>query len=173
MTRSRSILLTVALFALPAILIGATHDAHPATPVDAVNAVNAVLDDYHQAASEADEERYLGHMAPSGVFLGTDASERWTKEAFREFVHPRFSQGKGWTFEPVERHVGLSADGTAAWFDEHLESKTYGTCRGSGALQLVDGAWKIEQYNLTIPVPNELAKELVAKIRALPNEAVD
>ena len=170
MTRSRSILLTVALFALPAILIGATHDAHPATPVDAVN---AVLDDYHQAASEADEERYLGHMEPSGVFLGTDASERWTKEAFREFVHPHFSQGKGWTFEPVERHVGLSADGTAAWFDEHLESKTYGTCRGSGALQLVDGAWKIEQYNLTIPVPNELAKELVAKIRALPNEAVD
>ena len=132
-----------------------------------IEAVEAVLDDFHQAASAADEERYFGHLAPDGVFLGTDASERWPKAAFREFVHPYFSRGQGWTYEPVERHVTLSADGSVAWFDEHLENSSYGTCRGTGSLQLHDGAWKIEQYNLTIPVPNELSKDLVARIREL------
>ena len=136
-------------------------------------AVDAVLDDFHRTASEADEERYFGHLSESAVFLGTDASERWTKDEFREFVHPYFSRGQGWTYEPVERHVTLSADGTVAWFDENLENSSYGTCRGTGALQLVDGVWKIEQYNLMIPVPNELAKDLVARIRALPNEEAD
>lgn len=132
-----------------------------------VTTIEAVLDDFHQAASDADEEHYFGHLAPKSVFLGTDASERWTKTQFRAFVHPYFSRGQGWTYEAVERHVTLSADGSVAWFDEHLENSSYGTCRGTGSLQLHDGIWKIEQYNLTIPVPNELSKDLVAMIRAL------
>ena len=37
--------------------------------------VAAVLDNWHQAASVADEARYLGHFAPDGVFMGTDATE--------------------------------------------------------------------------------------------------
>ena len=36
--------------------------------------VAAVLDDWHQAASVADEARYFGHFAPNGVFIGTDPS---------------------------------------------------------------------------------------------------
>jgi ketosteroid isomerase-like protein len=160
-TRKSCLLLSLTLVALPIL----AADSPRAAELEA--AVEAVIDDFHQAASEADEERYLGHLAATGVFLGTDASERWTKEAFREFVHPYFSDGKGWTFVPVKRYVSVSADGTAAWFDEHLESESYGTCRGSGALQVIDGVWKIEQYNLTIPVPNDLAKDLVARIRAM------
>jgi hypothetical protein len=30
-----------------------------------------------------------------------------------------------------------------------------------------EDAWKVAQYNLTVPVPNELARDLVARIRAL------
>ena len=37
--------------------------------------VAAVLDDWHQAASVADEARYFGHFAPNGIFMGTDATE--------------------------------------------------------------------------------------------------
>ncbi len=131
----------------------------------AVTKVEAVLDDFHAAASEADEERYFAHFAASGVFLGTDASERWTVTEFRGYVHPHFAKGNGWTYHPRDRHVALSKDGDTAWFDELLDNANYGECRGTGVLQREGGEWKIEQYHLTIPVPNELAKDFVAQIR--------
>jgi ketosteroid isomerase-like protein len=129
------------------------------------SAVATVIDAFHTAASKADEEAYFALMAPNGVFLGTDATERWDKAAFRAFAHPYFSQGKGWTFTPRDRHIDLSKDGRVAWFDELLDSATYGECRGTGVLEKGEGGWKITQYHLTIPMPNDLAKELVARIR--------
>ncbi|MCP3956743.1 MAG: nuclear transport factor 2 family protein [bacterium] len=130
-----------------------------------VERIEAALDDFHAAASEADEERYFGHFAPHGVFLGTDGTERWTSEEFRGFVHPYFSAGKGWTYTPRDRHVALAADGRTAWFDEMLDNAAYGECRGTGVLQRHGEDWKIEQYNLSIPMPNDLAKDFVARIR--------
>lgn len=133
---------------------------------DPSNAVGQVLDAYHAAASKPDEEAYFALMAPGGVFIGTDATERWDKTAFRAFAQPYFSQGKGWTFTPRNRHVELSSDGRVAWFDELLDSATYGECRGTGVLEKIGGAWKIQQYHLTIPMPNDLAKGFVELIRA-------
>jgi hypothetical protein len=127
--------------------------------------VESVLDAFHAAASTADEGRYLGLLAPDAVFLGTDASERWAGEHYRAFVHSFFSRGKGWTYVPSGRFVEIAADGRTAWFDERLENESFGVCRGTGVLQLHDGEWKIEQYNLTVPIPNELAAEIVARIR--------
>ena len=128
-------------------------------------AVAAVIDAFHTAAAKADEKAYFALLAPNGVFLGTDATERWDKAAFQTFAHPYFSQGKGWVFTPRNRHVDLSKDGRVAWFDELLDSATYGECRGTGVLEKGDGGWKITQYHLTIPMPNDLAKDLVARIR--------
>ena len=138
----------------------------PPTPLPAETAaVAAVLDAFHAAATRADEEAYFGLLAPNAVFLGTDATERWDKEAFRGFVHPYFAKGQGWTYTPRDRHVDFSRDGRVAWFDEHLDSVTYGECRGSGTLEKGESGWKIVQYHLTIPMPNDIAKDLVARIR--------
>ena len=82
-------------------------------------------------------------------------------------VDPHFSQGQGWTYHPRDRHVQISADGGSAWFDELLDNAKYGECRGTGVLQRRGGEWKIEQYHLTIPIPNELAADFVAKIREI------
>ncbi len=131
----------------------------------AAREIAAVLDDFHAAASEADEERYFGHLAPHAVFLGTDGTERWTKVELRAFAHPYFARGQGWTYHPRDRHVALSTDGATAWFDEMLDNDSYGECRGTGVLQRHTDGWKIEQYHLTIPIPNDLAKELVGRIR--------
>lgn len=136
---------------------------------DAIAAVESVLDDFHRAASEADGDTYFGLFAAEGVFLGTDASERWTVEEFRAYAKPHFDQGRGWTYTPLERHVSI-ADGGAAWFDERLHNDGLGETRGSGVLVRRDGAWKIAQYNLSIPVPNELATEVVERIRELDAE---
>lgn len=127
--------------------------------------IDAVLDGFHAAASSADEAGYLALLSPEAIFLGTDGGERWSGEAYRAFIHSYFSRGIGWTYVPSQRSVGIAADGRTAWFDEHLENESYGACRGTGVLQLRDGKWRIEQYNLTIPIPNELAGEVVARIQ--------
>lgn len=124
-------------------------------------AIARVLDDWHDAAARADEARYFGHFAPEGVFLGTDATERWGVEAFREYAHPHFAKGKAWTMRAARRAVILSPDGTIAWFDEDLETVNLGPSRGSGVLVKTAGrGWKIAHYNLTITVPNQRFDEV-------------
>jgi hypothetical protein len=142
-------------------LLGVTSLPSQGTPAE--KEVNTVLDSFHEAAAKADGKTYFGLFAPEGVFLGTDATERWTVEEFRAYAAPHFAKGKGWSYEPKERHVIV--DSNFAWFDELLENKSYGTCRGTGVLRKIDGAWRISQYHLTIPVPNALADRLVAMIR--------
>jgi SnoaL-like domain len=116
--------------------------------------VAAVLDDWHDAAAHADENRYFLHFAPGGVFLGTDATERWDVPAFREYAHPRFAQGKAWAFHATSRHIVFSADRTVAWFDESLVTDHLGPARGSGVLVSGPMGWTIAQYNLSVTVPN-------------------
>ena len=127
--------------------------------------VNRLLDRFHRAASGARFDEYFGLFAPDGVFIGTDAGERWTVEQFKAYAKPHFDKGCGWTYVSVERHVNVSKDGRHASFDELLDNAELGRCRGTGVLRRVGANWKIEQYHLTIPVPNELADEVVKRIR--------
>jgi SnoaL-like protein len=142
------------------LLAGCAHAA--AGPVARDEVVRA-LDDFHEAAARADEPRYFAHFAPDGVFLGTDATERWEVAAFRAYAHPHFARGKAWSFRAVRRQVAVR--GNLAWFDEDLETPNLGPARGSGVLSLRDGKWLIEQYVLSITVPNErfrAVRELLA-----------
>lgn len=127
--------------------------------------VHAALTDFHDAAAKADGARYFGHFAPDAVFIGTDATERWTLPEFRAFAEPYFDAGRGWTYVGRDRQVFLGPGGQTAWFDEMLDNESYGETRGTGVFVRVDGGWRLAQYHLTIPVPNELAKELVRMIR--------
>ncbi|MBI2945679.1 MAG: nuclear transport factor 2 family protein [Candidatus Wallbacteria bacterium] len=145
-----------------AFLVAVSSTALAATPRDEVHrAVSA----WHRAAAKADEEAYFALFAADAVFLGSDATERWTRDSFRKWAHPYFARGKAWTLIPTERHVALSADATVAWFDELLHSPAYGQCRGSGVVVLQGGGWRIAQYNFSIPIPNALADSVVKQIR--------
>ncbi|WP_188109802.1 nuclear transport factor 2 family protein [Pseudohalioglobus sediminis] len=118
--------------------------------------IAAALDRFHAAATAADEDAYLAEVTDNMVFLGTDASERWQGQAWRDFVHQHFSEGQGWEYRLQRRHITLSADGASAWFDELLDNDQLGLCRGSGVLVKDASGWKISQYNLSMPVPNEM-----------------
>jgi len=127
--------------------------------------IDKVLNSFHQAAADAEAKPYFNLLSQDAVFLGTDASERWSKEEFKAFVVPYFSKGKGWLYTPTERNISLVKQGQVAFFDELLFSESYGTCRGSGILIKTEQGWKIFQYNLSIPMPNGLAKALVKQIK--------
>ena len=60
-----------------------------------------------------------------------------------------------------------ASDQPRPWFDEVAVNAKYGECRGTGVLVHLDGAWRIAQYNLSIPIPNEIALEVVGMIRGL------
>ena len=130
------------------------------------SSVAAVLDDWHAAAAAADEARYFGHFAEGAVFLGTDATERWTADEFRRYAHPYFAKGKAWSFRAVARHVAFSKDGSVAWFDEALDTPNLGPARGSGVLVRTPAGWKIAHYDLSVPIPNDLMKEIKERIEA-------
>ncbi len=135
----------------------------PATTPDAE--VGRVLAQLHALAAQADGDAYFALFTPDARFIGTDASERWSLEAFRAYALPYFSQGRGWTYEVVERDIAFSPSGDVAWFDERLQSASYGETRGSGVLIRTNDGWKIAQYVLSFAVPNDAARDVVARIR--------
>lgn len=121
--------------------------------------VNAVLEDWHEAAANADFEKYFGLMTNDGVFIGTDATENWQNQEFRDFSKPHFDKGKAWSFSTLERNIYPSDSGEVVWFDELLNTQM-GICRGSGVLVKEDGEWKISHYVLSIAIPNENVSEI-------------
>ena len=126
------------------------------------DAVASVLDDFHQAAADADSARYFGYFAEGAVFFGTDLTERWSVEEFQAYAGPHFRVGRGWHYVPQEREVFLNGD--TAWFDETLLNESFGMTRGTGVLVNTEEGWKISQYHLTLPVPNDLIYRLVEMI---------
>jgi ketosteroid isomerase-like protein len=127
--------------------------------------IDKVLNSFHQAAANAEAKPYFDLLSQDAIFLGTDATERWTKDEFKGFVVPYFSKGQGWLYTPTQRNINVLVTGQVAFFDELLSSESYGICRGSGVLIKTQQGWKISQYNLSIPMPNGIAKALVKSIK--------
>jgi ketosteroid isomerase-like protein len=127
---------------------------------EATAAVAAVLDDWHLAATQCEEERYFGHLAPEALFVGIDEHERWSKEAFKKWAHPGFVARQIWNFKSRQRNITLAPSGEIAWFDELLDTTSMGTARGSGVLMKDGKAWLIHQYLLSLPIPRESFTEV-------------
>jgi hypothetical protein len=122
--------------------------------------VNSTLDSWHKAASEANYNNYFDVMSDDAIFIGTDATERWTKKAFQAYAKPYFDIGKAWNFSCMERHIYFNHNKTVAWFDELLNTQMK-ICRGSGVLVLEKGKWKIQHYVLSMTIPNDTSEEVV------------
>ena len=149
------------------IIAAAVLIAGPAWAQTPEDEVGAVLDRLHATASAADGAAYFDLFTPDARFIGTDAAERWSLAEFRAYAEPHFSAGRGWTYEPTARTVSIAEIDCrcVAWFDEVLESASYGTVRGSGVLRLTDDGWKVSQYVLSFAVPNDDAEAVVGVIR--------
>jgi hypothetical protein len=115
-----------------------------------------VIDGLHTAASKADLKGYLSSFTETGVFMGTDDWERWSRpNTLDTYVAERFAGGTGWTYESVDRNITLASSEDIAWFDEITVSKKWGRFRGTGVLVKQAGSWKIAHYSMSVLVPNE------------------
>lgn len=155
-----------------AALVGHLFRAHlQRTLPGAAGEVSATLDDFHHAAAVGDADRYFAILPEDAVFLGTDGTERWTGTQFRQYASRYFRRGSAWTYLCLQRSVNVDLDGEIACFDETFDHPSYGECRGSGVMRKRDGAWVLRQYHLTVPVPNDVTKQVVARIRAFQDKA--
>ncbi len=133
----------------------------PATYADDKDDISAVLDNLHDAASKADWDRYFALYTDDAIFLGTDVTERWDKPTFQGYA----GASNGWTYDMTERNIDMTPDGDHAWFDENLMNEKYGTSRGTGILIRTPDGWKIAQYHLVFPIPNDLAAGITQQIQ--------
>jgi len=129
-----------------------------------------LLDDFNLAAANAEYQKYFDFFAENGVFIGTDATENWDKKSFMVWAKPYFDKKRTWNFKAIERHIFLDKSGKFAWFDELLDTQMK-ICRGSGVLRKKGKDWKIEQYVLSMTIPNDQVDAIV-KIKAPIEEAL-
>ena len=167
---SSSITLVLAAFATALLLGGCAASGQHAPPPSANAmpdraAIGALLDKLHTSAASANADAYWACYTDNAVFIGTDATERWTLTEFKEYAEPHFATGKGWSYTPSNRHIDFSPDRRTAWFDETVTHAQYGACRGTGVVLLTPSGWKVAQYHLTLPIPNDLLPEEAEKIK--------
>jgi hypothetical protein len=125
--------------------------------------INILLNDWHKAATNANYDAYFGKMDSISVFIGTDATENWTKKEFKTYSKPHFNKGKAWNFKMLERNIYINNTDNFVWFDELLATKM-GTCRGSGVLEKTNNSWKIKHYVLSVAIPNnDIQKVILVK----------
>jgi|SaaInlStandDraft_1057018.scaffolds.fasta_scaffold67487_2 hypothetical protein len=122
--------------------------------------IHRVLDGLHESAAASEIDRYFAHYTEDAVFLGTDASERWTVDQFRDYAEPAFSSGRGWVYRVRSRNLIQTNSPDIFAFDEVLFNEKLGLCRGSGLIVREAGQWRISQYVLSMLIPNELAGEV-------------
>jgi hypothetical protein len=146
------------LFVAFLLLVSGTAFSQPDTV-----AIHAFIDNWHLAATQANAKSYFGSIADNGIFIGTDATECWSKQQFYTFAKPYFDKGKAWDFNAYGRMVHVSNDGRFVWFSELLTT-WMGVCRGSGILENTSQGWKIQQYHLSVTVPNDLIRDFITLV---------
>ncbi len=122
--------------------------------------IHELINNWHKAAAKADADAYFGFMAADCIYIGTDASERWTKDEFVKFAKPYFDKGKAWNFKPIERQIYFAKNKKTAWFNETLDT-WMGICRSSGVLEKTKGQWKLKHYHLSVTVPNDKIQKFI------------
>jgi len=123
--------------------------------------INIIIDQWHKNAAESNFDAYFSSMSDDGVFIGTDALENWTVSEFKEFAKPFFIEKNTWDFKTLERNIYSNSKNNVVWFDELLDT-WMGICRGSGVLLKDNKDWKIVHYVLSVVIPNENIKEVIA-----------
>jgi SnoaL-like domain len=129
------------------------------------NKVSAFIDEWHDDAAHS-RPSYFDKMAKDGVYIGTDKSERWTRDDFKHWAKRYFDRPSAWTFHPIKRNIAYTEDKSVIWFDEQLGTQM-GVCQASGIIRNTKDGLRIEHYQLSLAVPNELVNHVTEEIKEL------
>lgn len=156
----------LAVLSIFSLLFSCTQSTNEPATVSATSikantaAIEQMLDSFNVAAANADLEKYFGYFTDDATYNGTDATENWTKQSFKEWAKPYFDKKTTWNFKSAKRNVYFGKHEDIAWFEE-LVSTQMKICRGSGVVVKQDGKWKIQQYVLSMTIPNTQIDKVV------------
>jgi len=139
--------------------------AHAATDATLTRQVNAFVDGWHDDAANT-RMAYFDKIASDGVYIGTDRTELWTRDAFKAWSKKYFDAKAAWTFKATRRNVYASADKSMIWFDELLDTRNMGAAMASGVLRKTKTGFEIVHYQLSLAVPNAVNDQVVGIIAA-------
>ncbi|MBC3862913.1 nuclear transport factor 2 family protein [Undibacterium jejuense] len=122
--------------------------------VQTIQKLNQFIDEWHDDAAHS-RMAYFDKIAKDGVYIGTDKTERWTREDFKVWAKPAFARPSAWAFKVLDRHVAMTIDQSVIWFDEQLQTQM-GICQASGVVRNTSEGFQIEHYQLSLTVPNDL-----------------
>jgi hypothetical protein len=125
--------------------------------------VNAFVDGWHDDAAHA-RAAYFDKIASDGVYIGTDKTELWHRDAFKAWAQKYFDRKSAWSFKASRRNVYFSPDKQFIWFDELLDTQM-GVCQASGVIRKTAAGFEIAHYQLSMAVPNDLAAQVTRSIR--------
>jgi hypothetical protein len=125
--------------------------------------VNAFLDEWHDDAAHS-RMAYFDKIAQDGVYIGTDKSERWVRDDFKRWAKRYFERPTAWAFHATKRNIAFSEDKAFVWFDEQLDTQM-GVCQASGVIRNTKDGLRIEHYQLSLAVPNDLVNQVTGEIR--------
>ncbi len=124
------------------------------TAEENIMVIDSLLERWHYAAAIADEDAFFGLMTQDAIYIGTDPSERWTRDELKVWSKKYFDSTSAWAFKPLSRNVRIGPGGQIAWFDELLDTQM-GTCRSTGVMIRQDEVWKLVHYQLSVTLPND------------------
>jgi hypothetical protein len=127
-------------------------------------AVNAFVDEWHDDAAHA-RMAYFDKIAPDGVYIGTDRTELWRRDAFKAWAKPYFDRKSAWAFKATRRNVYATPDQSLIWFDELLDTANMGHCMASGVIRKTAKGFEIVHYQLSMAVPNEVGGQVTKLIK--------
>jgi outer membrane murein-binding lipoprotein Lpp len=122
--------------------------------------IAAMLDSFNVAAANADYDRYFNYFTEDATFNGTDATENWDKKAFMVWAKKYFDKKTTWNFTSIQRNIYFGKNADIAWFDELLSTQMK-ICRGSGVVVKQNSEWKVQQYVLSMTIPNDLSNGII------------
>jgi hypothetical protein len=125
--------------------------------------INAFIDQWHDDAANS-RLAYFDKIAPHGIYIGTDKTELWNRDQFKAWAQSAFERKSAWSFKATKRNIYMSADKKFIWFDELLDTQM-GPCQASGVIRKTDKGFEIEHYQLSIAVPNALAKQVTKMVK--------
>lgn len=132
--------------------------------------IHKLLDSLNVAAAQADFNKYFSYFTEFATYNGTDATENWDKKSFMAWTKPYFDAKTTWNFKSVKRNIHVGKHNDIAWFDELLNTQMK-ICRGSGVVVKQKGKWKIQQYVLSMTIPNSKLDEIV-KIKTAEEDSI-
>lgn len=125
--------------------------------------INTFMDSWHKAAASADEEVFFGSMTKDGVYLGTDKTEKWTRDEMAVWAKEYFERESAWSFTATSRDIYFSENGKVAWLNEKLDT-WMGVCKGTAVLELTNEGWKIALYDLSVTIDNDKIQKFIELI---------